>query len=134
MNIHTEFIDNSEELLREVENGVQRALESMGLVAEGYAKTECPVNTGNLRNSITYAVDGNEVVIGTNVEYAPFVEMGTGIYAANGDGRKDPWTYMGEDGKWHMTNGAHPHPFLKPAVANHTDQYNKIIEQILRNG
>ena len=39
---------------------------------EGYAKKLCPVDTGNLRNSITHVVDEQEpaAIIGTDNEYA----------------------------------------------------------------
>ena len=56
---------------------IERALETCGLAAEGYAKRLCPVDTGNLRNSISHATEENVEYIGTNVEYAPYVEMGT---------------------------------------------------------
>ena len=71
-----------------------RALERIGLQAEGYAKDLCPVDTGQLRKSISNAVDEAEstVYIGTNLEYAPFVEFGTGQYAEGG-GRPTPWVY-----------------------------------------
>ena len=74
--------DNSAEVLRGLERAKTRALETIGLQAEGYAKKLCPVGTvestvdngyrgGTLRNSITHAVDGDTVAIGSNVEYAP---------------------------------------------------------------
>ncbi len=48
---------------------------------EGAAKRLCPVDTGRLRSSISHelAVDGRGLVafIGTNVEYAIYVELGT---------------------------------------------------------
>lgn len=68
-----EIQDNTPEVLAEIKNAILRALESIGLKAEKYAKQECPVDTGNLRNSITHVVQEKEkaVYIGTNVEYAP---------------------------------------------------------------
>lgn len=68
-----EFIDNSEKLLSAMVSAKERALEKIGLVAEGYAKKLCPVDTGRLRNSISHATDGNDAYIGTNVEYSAFV-------------------------------------------------------------
>lgn len=58
---------------------IAAALEETGLVAERFAKVACPVDTGRLRNSITHVIDSGreEVFIGTNVEYAPYVELGT---------------------------------------------------------
>lgn len=65
--------DNTDEVLAKFAEAKQRALERIGLQAEGYAKKECPVDTGLLRNSITHATDEDAAYIGTNVEYAPFV-------------------------------------------------------------
>lgn len=65
-----EFEDNSGEVLKAFENAVQRGLEAIGETAEGYAKDDCPVDTGRLRNSITNEVRGEDVYIGTDVEYA----------------------------------------------------------------
>jgi len=50
---------------------VNEALEKACLVVENSAKEKAPVDSGNLRNSITHVVEGNEGVVGTNVEYAP---------------------------------------------------------------
>lgn len=56
-----------------------RILEKIGLYVEGETKVRCPVDTGNLRNSYDHEVnrDKESVTIGTNVEYAIFVEKGT---------------------------------------------------------
>lgn len=70
-----EFKDNSSEVKSEFVEALLRGLEKCGLVAEGYAKKLCPVDTGNLRNSITHVVDegGDAVYIGTNSEYGAYV-------------------------------------------------------------
>ena len=49
-----EITDNSKEVSAAIEAAILRGLEKIGLVAEGYAKKLCPVDTGNLRNSITH--------------------------------------------------------------------------------
>ena len=54
------FKDNSDEVLAAMESACNRALEKCGLVGEGYAKKLCPVDTGNLRNSITHTVSDGE--------------------------------------------------------------------------
>ena len=131
--------DNSAEVSAEIKSALLRGLETCGLVAEGYAKKLTPVDTGLLRNSITYAISGEEaaidtyednegknkgfysgtapeessdktksVYIGTNVEYASMVEIGT--------------------------LKADAQPFLKPAVNDHQSKYRKIIENELKNG
>ena len=102
--------DHSSEVSAEIKAALLRGLETCGLVAEGYAKKLAPVDTGNLRNSITHTVDDEEpaAYIGTNVEYAPYVCLGT----------------------IHMK----AQPFLKPAVVEHANEYRKIIENELKNG
>lgn len=129
-----DFTDNSKEVLAAMHEAAARALEKCGLVAEGYAKKLCPVDTGNLRNSITHTVDEQEpaAIIGTNNEYAAYVELGTGKYAEGG--RPTPWVYQDAKGNWHMTHGQRAQPFLKPAVADHAAQYRDILESALKNG
>lgn len=139
------------ELLRRVTDNI---LTEWGLIGERYAKGKCPVDTGRLRNSITWAISGgttaittyqgsdthgsNEstvkrgiagkpappphegsysgtapdapdnkksVYIGTNVKYAPYVELGTRKMGAR--------------------------PFIKPAVADHLDEYTDILRKYL---
>lgn len=126
--------DHSAEVYKELEAACNRALEKCGLVAEGYAKKLCPVDTGNLRNSITHTVSDGEkaAYVGTNSEYGAYVECGTGIYYPGG--RQTPWTYQDENGDWHLTHGQRAKPFIKPAVANHAEQYQKIIKRELENG
>lgn len=123
--------DHSKEVLAAMESACAVALEMCGLVGEGYAKKLCPVDTGNLRNSITHTVSDSEkaAYVGTNSEYAVYVEMGTGQYVAGG--RPTPWVYKDEKGNWHMTHGQRAQPYIKPAVADHAAQYKKIIEQTL---
>ena len=66
------------------------ALTEACMVVEKDAKKKCPVDDGTLRGSITSEVEDNQGIVGTNVEYAPYVEFGTGLFAANGDGRQTP--------------------------------------------
>lgn len=129
-----EFKDNSKAVLEEFRAACLRALERCGSQAEGYAKDLAPVDTGNLRNSISHTVDEDEpaVYIGSNTSYAPYVELATGIYAEGG--RPTPWVYQDANGNWHWTRGNRAHPFLKPAVADHTKTYSNIIESELKGG
>ena len=101
------YKDNTDEVLSALEKAKKRGLEAIGLVAEGHAKKITPVDTGRLRNSITHTADTNAAYIGTNVEYAPYVELGTS---------KMP-----------------PRPFLKPAATEHNEEYKKIMEAALKS-
>lgn len=141
------FKDNTDEVLSALEKAIQNGLTAIGMTAEGHAKREITKLvysrgdkekryrlTGRLRNSITYAVsgqetairsyrddDGNEysydgiapddrekgVYIGTNVEYAPYVELGTVKMQAR--------------------------PFLRPAATEHSEEYKRIMEAALKS-
>lgn len=99
--------DNSEAVKRDIAKAISNGLEAIGMTAETYAKEDCPVDTGRLRNSITHEVSDKEqaVYIGTNVEYAPYVELGTSKQA--------------------------PRPFLKPAATQHSGEYKRIMKDAM---
>ena len=99
--------DNTKEVLSALDKAIERGLEAIGLTAEGYAKKETPVDTGRLRNSISHATDKEAAYIGTNVEYAPYVELGS----------------RGRDGK-HM---------LQRSATEHTAEYKKLMEESMKN-
>lgn len=144
-NMVMEVEDNSDAVLEELENKLKLALDTMGREAEGYAKqnlaksmSENPSpewrRSGHLLNSIGHKtiLSDKAVYIGTNVEYAPYVEWGTGIYATNGQGRPTPWVWTDDKGKKHFTRGMKPRHFLKNAVDRHIDDYREIFEDILK--
>lgn len=74
------------ELFTSPDGEVAKDLQRRALQVDGAAKRLCPVDTGRLRSSITNEIgqDGGGLValIGTNVEYAPYVELGTSKMAA----------------------------------------------------
>lgn len=130
--IDIQITDNSGEILKALESKKKAALEGVGIQAEGFAKRLTPVDTGRLRNSITHAVRGDDVYIGSNVEYAVWIELGSGIYASDGKGRQSPWGYYDRNGKYHVTRGMKPHHMLKKAASEHTEEYKRIIEAIMK--
>jgi HK97 gp10 family phage protein len=158
--MQVKFVDNSDQVLAALHESVDRALIICGMTAENYAKKLCPTQTGLLKNSITFALDGEatqistykadigdksgsysgvaektasrSVALGTNVEYASYVELGTGAKNTPG-GRPDPWGYIDDEGQAHHTGGSKAKPFLKPAVADHKNQYKNIILSELKD-
>lgn len=106
--------NNKDKVLDALDEAVERALTAIGLQVTNYARANAPVDTGRLKNSITFETLKNEdaVVIGSNVEYAPYQELSTSkMQAANG-GRG----------------------FLRPAINDHMDEYKRIVEDVLTNG
>lgn len=134
MNIEINLTDNSGEVLKELENSIERALERIGMKAETYAAARTPVDTGRLRSSMTHTVQqqGNSVVIGTNVEYGIWHEIGTGIYASEPGGRQTPWKYVDSNGETHWTRGIKPQHMLKRAIEEHVDEYRDVIKEELQ--
>lgn len=98
-------------------------------LVERSAKEKAPKDTGELRRSITSKVENGEGIIFTPLEYAPYVEYGTGLFAENG-GRTDvPWSYQDDSGEWHSTSGQHPQPFMRPALDENREAIIRIIKE-----
>lgn len=121
------------------DGAVERVLTMIGIKAEKYAKARCPVGTpestgikgyrgGTLRNSITFQVEGDTLSIGTNVEYAPYVELGTGpFFEAPPEWEEFNAIRGNGSGRGYVK----PRPFLKPAIIDHVNEYDKIIRKEL---
>ena len=108
-------------------------------IIEADAKARCPRDTGNLRASITGDVqtDGDLTrgTVGTNVDYAPYVHEGTGLFSRTGLGRKDvPWRWQDDRGEWHTTSGQKPQPFLEEAADANRERIVAIFAEHLRGG
>lgn len=154
-------ISGVDKVLEEIQDitklkNAERAMEKVCALLERSAKQEAPKgDTGELRRSITSKVEKDrnsiEGIVYTPLEYAPYVEYGTGLFAENGKGRKDvPWFIpigdefpLSKAEKYHMrifeapngkkfamSYGQDPHPFMRPALNKNK---NKIVE-ILREG
>lgn len=134
--------DHTQEVISEMEKATARALEIIGAKVEKYAKALCPVGTsestgkksyrgGTLRNSITHSVDEKEstVTIGSNVVYAPFVELGTGPHF-NAPPQWEQFKPYSKKGGGH--GYVYPRPYLRPAVEDHLPEYKDIIENELK--
>lgn len=127
-----------EKVLRAIDNmaDTQRLERQMGMacaLVERSAKQTAPKGNGELRRSITSKVDSQDGnIIGTvytPLEYAPYVEFGTGLFAEQG-GRNDvPWRYKDDKGEWHTTSGQTPQPFLRPALNENREQITRLLRE-----
>lgn len=103
--------DNTERVVNELKTQIANALSKVGATAEAdvvkYMTAEHIVDTGRLRASITNQMDndGKSVVVGTNVEYGPYVELGA--------------------------RGRKPRPYLRNTITNNQDKYVGIIKDML---
>ena len=117
-----------------VQKQVIQALNTSCAIVERSAKEYCPVDNGELRRSISSTVNESQFqgIVFTPLEYAPYVEYGTGLFAENG-GRKDvPWNYQDEEGNWHSTSGQKPQPFMRPALDVNRDTINELLKEALK--
>ena len=106
-----DYKDNSQQILSALEKGKRNALTAIGATAETHTKENITadklVDTGRLRNSISHTVDGEAAYIGTNVEYAPYLELGTKKITA--------------------------HHYLKRAATEHKDEYKNLTAQAIQS-
>lgn len=136
MSIRFEGLDDVLESLEELVDTerLEAAMTKATLLVERSAKQKVPKGNGELGRSITSEVqkeaDGTIVgIVYTPLDYAPYVEYGTGLFAEAGDGRKDvPWCYQDDEGEWHSTSGQHPKPFLRPALNENREQIIRLLE------
>lgn len=108
-------VDNTKLVGEALKRAILAGLEEIGLDCEHIASENAPFDTGNLSSRITHAIDAGEqaVCVGTNVEYAPYQELGT----SRG--------YKG----WNGGKG-----FLRPAATDNADRYRAIMKKHLENG
>lgn len=103
-----EFGETAEAITKELEVGMTQAC----ILVQGQAAINAPVDTGLLRGSIVYDVenDGDKIegIVGTAVEYAPYVEYGTTRQKAQ--------------------------PYLEPALSDNTNRIASIMADAVERG
>lgn len=126
------FKDNSMEGKERLKKAAVKWLLQACILVEGQAVLLAPVSTSRLKQSIDYIVDDDELVgyVGTNVDYAIYVEFGTGEFAENGNGRKGGWMYIDPSGEWFFTWGIEPQPYLRPAFRQTKGQIEALAKSI----
>ena len=106
-------VDNTKLIGEALKRAILAGLEEIGLDCEHIASENAPYDTGRLSASITHVIDAGEqaVYVGTNVEYAPYQELGTSTYAG-----------------WNGGKG-----YLRPAASENASRYRAIMEKHLEN-
>lgn len=97
--------------LAKFQNGQKRGLILSGQLVAQRATQKAPIDKGRLKRSIAEGMPRQirpfafVIDVGTNVEYAPYQEFGTGDKAEDPSQSKDP-----------SRPGIPPHPYLRPAL------------------
>ena len=123
--------DNSKQVIQDLGTAVERALEIIGGKAETYAKQNCPVDTGLLRNSITHAIGGN---VPSTQAYTANKGGATGSYSGTVGKAGDETVYIGSNVSYAAQNELNHKTksnFLRNACENHREEYKSIIQSEL---
>ena len=125
------FKDFTKIVLDKIHDTGETFLEEVGGEVEAQTKRNTKVDTGKTKGSWEHIVNADkmEVQIGSRYKNALWEELGTGIYALNGDGRKTKWVYRTEDGKFYATVGKKPRRALYRAYES---KKNAIIREAKR--
>jgi HK97 gp10 family phage protein len=116
------------------ETKMGEALQMACLIVESEAVKKAPKVDGILRQSITSRVDGLKGIVFSNLEYAPYVEYGTGLFATGtGGGRTDvPWIYQDEkSGEYYATCGQEPQPYMRPALDENKEKILSLLQEAM---
>jgi len=123
----SDLIRGAEDAADAVLRGIIRGMDKSLTTIKRDAVLLCPVDTGRLRQSMTKSLtvtsDEAEGVVGTNTEYAPYVEFGTGLRGAASNPTYDGEVVQHSPG-W---KGQTAQPFLRPAFYNNQDRVNDNI-------
>lgn len=133
--------DNTDAIKALKDLACARALFIIGEKAKDYATNLAPVGTvestgkkgyrgGTLKQSITADSDTESMVLGTNVEYAPYVELGTG---PNFTPPPEWEQFDAPKGKDLGHGYVKARPFIRPAISDHLEEYKDIIKEELEN-
>lgn len=123
-----------DDAIRDMQLKREQIAEKIGLYVESEAKARTPVDTGNLRRSITHKTSHDDtkstVVIGTNVEYAEAVEEGSSPHDINYDKNQK----LNINGRWVTVKTIHhpgtkPQPYLKPSIEENIGTIQNIIKK-----
>ena len=131
------YKDNTKEVLEALEKAKIRGLTAIGLEAEGFAKEDpnMPVDTGLARNSITFALAGEEA---NTKEYKADKGDEKGSYSGKADGKKGEAVYLGSNVEYFpfIENGSrtiNARHILRNAASGHADRYKELMEDSMKN-
>ncbi|MGN0655292.1 MAG: HK97-gp10 family putative phage morphogenesis protein [Ruminiclostridium sp.] len=112
---------------------VDRALHKGAIAIQADAKRLVPKKTGRLAGSISVEKITGGYSVGTNIDYGPYVELGTGTEGnpAYPHTQRQSWRYMDENGNWHYVKAMRPRPYMQPAFSNNQSRVVKIIRNDL---
>lgn len=118
--------------LNSINNALISGVSKAAMLVQGSAKNKTPVDSGALRQSIRTdkaKIQGGNVIatVSTNLEYAPYVEFGTGSRGQSTNTNTEVKVNYRSD--W---SGNRAQPFLWPALRENRNNSIKIIREEIR--
>ena len=118
--------------LNSIDNALVAGVSKAAMLVQGSAKNKAPVDSGALRQSIRAdkaKIQGENVTatVSTNLEYAPYVEFGTGSRGQSTNTNTEVEVSYRSD--W---RGNKAQPFLWPALRENRNNSIKIIREEVR--
>jgi len=106
------------DLIKELQRKAIQFVSAGGAIIQAEARSRAPKDSGALINSIlveTYTEVGRvSSETAPTVDYAEFMEYGTGEFNSQGTGRKGGWTYFSEKYGFVFTKGNVAQPYMEP--------------------
>jgi hypothetical protein len=141
VNIEVSLVDNTDLVLQATDEQIEMALIAIGAKMESHAKADyVPVDTGRLKNSITFALAGGPAQISS---YGPDSGGGDDEQSKpySGTAPADPGgkvrsVYVGSNVEYaeiveEGTSGRRGKHYLRNAVNNHIEEYKNLAERAL---
>jgi phage gpG-like protein len=122
--------DNSKALYDELEKRIQSKLVIASIIVERRAKQLCPRRTGRLARSITRQLEKHKAIIGSNVDYAPVVELGSKPHLIQPNKAGALW-WAGAKHPVKVVRhpGTRPQPYLRPALEDSVKEIEKVFNE-----
>lgn len=132
----SELLANIDKLPEALVTALAQSMELATELVEEDAVDRCPKKSTDLSTSIQHEVIVSEAAVrgyvGSMSPHAVFVHEGTGLFAKDGNGRKDvPWVYCDDFGNFHSTSGQKPNPFLQDAIDANKDKILQCFKGVL---
>lgn len=132
-----EFTDNRIKVKNALEEACVNFLEEAAAELESQVKKNTTVDTGETKRSWDHIIDTQnlEAIVGNTLENSIWEELGTGEYAANGDGREGGWCYYNQKTKTFVkTSGKKPKRSFQNAYNSSKNKIIRLAELRLKEG
>lgn len=136
-----------EKTIEDIQQGVEEGMRQVGseiaqmqhsIIDNNVGGDGSYVRTGLLKSGVTimpleWSPSGVSMTITNTTSYSVYNELGTGIYASNGQGRQGGWYYPVGDGSYRFTMGMPPKRFVQDSYEHYKEKAPSIIQQSIFN-